>query len=560
MNRSIQLGATLAATLCFSSAGCELGNTLGDVAGELSNPELEAVETGGRLIQRGHHVNIQFDGTSEDGAFVVGLRDGQTLSIAPFSGTGGCEAGEARRYRSALRRGDDRPKLDARIPFQTRATDEEPGELRFTNFACEVDELVLQNGSLPLSTSFAAEPGFISQDGGGDVYYLNPWNNERKKLASAALRINRTDRVLFAPGKAGAPWMWMVSGGQVLAYDSTLKQQYLGRADVTDLAHSAGGAGGPMVATLTQTGELATAFTSDLSNWTAVDQNACGMSFNAGKHGRELVYFSPCGERRLIVQELETKTRRDFGPQPGNFRIIGATNDGPSLLFLVDPDPGNPRVGELWVRLGETPPIRLGKKGHLDLTQVNGAKQVVAVLNWSGQSGELRVGQLGEPLEKVASGVAHLSALGLISDFDGQNGKLQRLDPETGKLEPLAKNASIHGIRVDNLTERGLFLTSFDGEKGDLTLLQGTQVRVIADDVRPGQYQFTALLPMITVLTSLDSALGTATLELHHLDRDQTIKVSEGVSEVVEVSWPREGILYSVPLGDRSGVWFAQAQ
>ncbi len=548
----------------MASAGCELGNTLGDVAGQLADPELESVETGGRQIAAGTYRDVRFDGTAADGAFVVALRDGNQLSITPFNGGKGCEPGPARAYRNALlRTEDDSKKLDARIAFQTPQTEEDPGELRFTNFACEVDEVTVPGGSLPIAVRFSADPGFIVQDLEESLFYVNPWRNELKLLAEDAIRIDDKRRAIFAPGAGGAEKMWAIAGGELIVRDNQLRLEHtlgkdLVKEDLVALAHSSSGAGGPMVALLNEAGDLYTALASDLDAVKRIDTNACEMGFNVGLNGRELIYYSPCEDRHLISYELDTDTRRDLGKGVQRYRITGMTESGPLVLYVTDVDEFLPEVGTLWVRWGDNAPIRIGERGNLALSLVTVEQDMQVVLNWSDKGGDLYVGKLGdEDMDPVATEVAYMSPLGIVSEFDGANGKLQKLDAEDGSLELLAKSASIYGVKVDSLTQRGLFLSDFDGQEGALTLLDGTKTRLISENVRPGQYQFTALLPMVTVLSDLEA--GTATLKLRHLERDEEVIVSTGVAEAVEVGWPREGMLYSVPEGERAGVWFAGA-
>lgn len=558
-SRSQERVRTLA-TLSFGalvSLGCELGNSLGDLATELADPELESVQTGGRQVIAGEYRDVRFDGTSADGAFVVALRDNEHLSITPFnSGSEGCEAGPASSFRSALRRTDDDDReLDARIAYVAREPDDTRA-LRFTNFACELDELFVPGGELPIAVNFPADPGFVVQDADARIYYANPWRDELTLLAEDAVRIRNRRRAIFSEGAGGVDKMWALAGGELMVWNSQFELEAQVGENLISIAHSASGAGGPMVALVDETGDLFTAFANDLESIERLDSDVCGVSFNTGLNGRELVYYSPCAESNLVVNELDTGVRRDFGPLD-RFRIAGATDSGPLLMYLTDQDENSASVGTLWIRWGENAPIQIGDRGHLGLSRVNTDRELQAVVNWSDNGGDLVAGELGEELEQVAENVAYLSSLGLVSEFDGANGKLHRLGEDDFSLELLADNASIQGVQIDSFTSRGLFLSDFDGQAGNLTLLDGENTELISENVRPGQYQFTALLPMVTVLSDLES--GQATLKLRHLERDEQIIVSTGVSEVLEVGWPTEGFLYSVPEGERAGVWFARA-
>jgi hypothetical protein len=59
------------------------------------------------------------------------------------------------------------------------------------------------------------------------------------------------------------------------------------------------------------------------------------------------------------------------------------------------------------------------------------------------------------------------------------------------------------------------------------------------------------------MLSDYDDASDTATLQVRLLDTGDQFQVSNGVSELVEVGFPRPGVLYGVPAGSRAGLWFA---
>ncbi len=547
----------LAPLTCFlaMTTGCELGNDLQVAARQLSNPPAETLETGGALIAEGQYRRLRFDGTTADGAFVVAIKDGTDLAIVPFSGaTSGCSAGPTRTSTDSMSIKDE--KLNARIPFISER-EGEPPTLRFTNFECQLDDVSIPNASLPLRRDFSREPGFIAQTTVGELYFVNPWTGEKKLIAEDLSDISRGELAMFAEGTGGATWMWTLEQGQVVARDRDFEEVFRAGEDVAYVAHSASGAGGPMLALRNAELDLSTVYISNPDEVVRLADDACAVTFNFGDHGRELLYYSPCSERNLQIYELETDTLRKIRSGIDDYKIGGNTETGPLLLYMTDVHEDDEDIGTLWARWGQNDPIKLSDEGNFHHSRISSNGWVRLVDNWDGVSGDLHVGQLGEQLNKIAEGVAYHTIAGIISDFDGNNGVLQQLSSDTG-LTKILSNVSIRGIRYDSQTDRTLLLHDFDGTAGQLVLVDGTNVRKMSLNVRPSSYQFTALLPMVTMLADLDKETNTASLKLHRTDRDEELVVATGVAETIEVAWPDKGLLYSAPAGSPPGIYFAQ--
>ncbi len=548
--------------LLSTPIGCEVGKNIEGLAEALGNPELETIETDGRLLAKGKYRSLRFDGTTADGAFVVAVREGDELVITPFSGEDGCSAGPGRRFVESLSRtNDDEAKLDARIPFLVPATDDEPETLRFTDYACELDEVVVPGGELPLSRDFTNEPGFIVQTEGRELLYVNPWNDEKKKLSAKARTINGSDRAMFASGAGSATWLWMIDDGELAALDRDLDEVFRAGSDVEYVRHSSSGEGGPMLALLDAQGTLFTVLASAPDDIEQIDVDACDVSFGSGRYGRELLYYSPCEERTLRIYELETKTRRTLQSGILRYEVRGSTETGPLLLYVTEPAQST-SVGRLWARWGEKEPIQLGETGNLSMSKLNDDGRAQLVLDWNGSSGRFLVGNLEQELDELdelTGSIAYYGSLGIIADYEDDNGTLYDL-VDGQRLEKVAENVSTRGIKFDHQKNRGLFLRNFDGTEGQLTLLEGGKVRNLTKHVRPGSYQFTALLPMVTILTEFDEETKAAKLVMHRTDRDEQIEVADGVAETVEVAWPRKGLLYSAPGAETPGIYFVRAK
>jgi hypothetical protein len=519
----------------------------------------ETVESGGRLLAEGSFRRLRFDGSAADDAFVVAIESSNRLAIIPFSGEQGCDAGPARSFVESLDRGKSNTPLDVRIPFLVPATEDDPETLRFTNFACGLDDVSVPGGGLPLSRDFANEEGVIVQRAAeGELLIVNPWNDEKRVFGRDAAQIHRNDLAWFTDGAGGKRWMWSLEAGELTARDASLTVVFRAGSDVVSVNQSTSGAGGVMMSMLDGERTLFTVLASDPDSEVEIAQDVCGVQFNNGLHGREVLYYSPCGDRTLRVHELETDTVRTVRSGIDDYKVVDATETGPILLYLTDSTDSG--IGTLWARWGENPPIRLGENANLRLSRLSGSGWARVVVDWDGNGGTMLVGNVDGKLKALADGVNYYTSAGLIAEFDGLNGTLYDLGAENDDtLEKVVENIAVNGIRSDTQKDRALFLRGFDGVAGQLILVEGGKVRPMSHDVRPSSYQFTALLPMVTLLADLDDASNTATLKLHSTERDTELTIAHGVAETVEVAWPTEGLLYSAPGGDPPGIYFARA-
>jgi hypothetical protein len=549
--------------LCLGLCGCELGQSLKEIGQVLGGSEVETVDGEGEALISGHYYSLRFDGNNPDGVFVVALEalenDPNRLVLVPFpDGTGDCSPGPASRYGPAKSRpGREEHALEARIPFVSRGSDTEAATLRFTNFACDVDSVEVPDSSMPLDSDFAATPGFIAQTSTGELYFVSPWEEQLDQIAKELTPIARTNLAMFAQGPKER-WMWTIESGRLVARDNRFKVRGRTGEGVDQVQHLASTRQGPMLAYHQANDEIYTVLASDLSAPTLIDEDACSFALSTGLQGPRLLYYSPCAEQNLVMYELESQSRTVIAEHVANYRVVDERSDGPVVLYLEAGGPSTV-IGKLWARFGQQPPVPVGDNGHLGLTRLNGDGLVKAVLDWGDLGGALRAGQLGEDLTELATDVVYYSSFGVIGDWNGTTGTLYQFDDTGEQLVKVTKHVATAGIRYDTNTKRGLVLVDFDGQEGELTMIRDGKATPLTKNVRPDSYQFTVQLPTVTVLSDLDPETGSATLRLRDTETDSETVVSEGVSEVLEVSWPTAGLLYSVPVGERAGIWFTEA-
>lgn len=542
------------ASVCLAS-GCELGDSVQQLAEDLGNPDPQNVESPGHLVAPGQFRGLSFDGNAVDGPYVVSVRDGVELSIVSFPEGKECSAGPVNGFGTSVAH-DDTP-FDARIPMVATATETTPATLRFVDFKCRAAKLKIPGADLPLAQTFTKKPGFIVQKAAeGELLFVNPWSGKQERIATGATPIRNRDLALFAEGEGGQVWMWTLESGQLVARNSDLKEVFRAGKNLTSAVHIAKTSLGAILALQDDSRSLFTVQASDPSSLRLISQDACGEQFNVGNYGPELLYYAPCQEHSLHLIELETDVVRDVRAGILDYKVVEASETGPVLLYITAPESEGGDTG-FWARWGQNDPIRLGDNGHLGLSRVNSKGEARVVVDWDGAGGTLLVGALGEPLKERAKSVAYHSSAGIISNFDGENGTLQRFTPED-KLEVIAQKVSPRGIRNDNMRERALFLTDFNGTDGRLVLIEGDSIRSMSTKVRPNSYQFTVQEDRVTLLSDLDTETNTATLQLPSTEYDDDTVINTGVAESLEVDWPSRGLLYSAPAADEPGIYFAR--
>jgi hypothetical protein len=94
---------------------------------------------------------------------------------------------------------------------------------------------------------------------------------------------------------------------------------------------------------------------------------------------------------------------------------------------------------------------------------------------------------------------------------------------------------------------------------GTAYLVRNGTVRAIGEGALPGTLRFVEQ-PRALAYLAHDGTGVTAQLRAWLMDAELDVRVSDGVSEYRELPWPSAGLLYSVPQGDRAGVWFARAR
>src|SRR5690606_11912763 len=132
----------------------------------------------------------------------------------------------------------------------------------------------------------------------------------------------------------------------------------------------------------------------------------------------------------------------------------------PILLYLERDDSDDSNVGPLYARWGTETPSFLGERGNLKMSWISSSGTQRPVVDWSDDRGTLKYGSVGKDLETVAKGVVHVSSVGVISEYDGQNGMFSRLSG--ANLTEVYDQVHANGMRSDPDTERVLLVADIE--------------------------------------------------------------------------------------------------
>ncbi len=552
----------LAAT---SLLGCQLEGNLNELAKELGNPDKDNFEVPGRRLAKGNYSWPRIEGNSSSGAFITALNADNELTIVSYETREKCEVGPVRTYRTPARQDTENMSAtaaDILTPVVLAATETEPAKLVFADLTCKLSDVTLETTALPLSDSFPAAGGFLAQDAEGGVWHLDPRKGTKKRIASNAAAIASDSRVVFVDGPDGRPWMLTVEAGEIVGRDSKFDEVLRTATDVDGIIYHKGGFGSAVVLAHTAGGVYLSIPLDAPDEAFTVAENACSPKVYDGKVARQLMWVD-CDTKDLSLYDYETDDTTTVATAIKAYRIVDQTDDGPLVLYLEDDKSGDGDSGPLYGRWGSADPVFLGDQGNIRMTWVDKKGTQRPLVDWNAETrtGTLRYAAPGGDLKDVAKGVVYVSSLGVISSYDGTNGKFSRL--EKNKLTLVHENVHPKGLRLDpdETRERLLIAANVDEDGAELTLVSGqSSVQKLIDHAIVDSYAFSMNTNLVSALTDPDEDdphLGT--LQMVHIDRPVSQVISTGVRHALETTWPESGILYAAPGAEEPGLYFAKA-
>lgn len=447
--------------------------------------------------------------------------------------------------------------------------DQLPATLHFADANCHVYDLTVPDGWPP----YAWLPDGFLVLSGRDVVLVDPVNGTTRTLASAI------ENAYFY---AAADTSFVQVGGRLIAFGPDWTEGgSVGNAVVTGT--SAGG-----IFFLEDSGGIHRVTSSGGSAPTVVDTviaaDGCALRLPIGLGASEswVAYYAPCAEKKLVVYGAASNHASELGvvADPGRLalmpdfpRLDGDPAVDPFFIFyLADVDAAT-GLGTLWVRTPDKQERKLGTNAALErLTIVPSASGTVgyALIDVVDSLGRYVRWRPDGSTDELATGVVR-GMFDLLVNFDGRLGDFAL--PTTDGLLRVARGVPPGRFKFRDPKNRWTALFHDLGEStGLLSITQSTldfseaiheappvpeldaiASRVVVDD----RTRFVSSVPGIAYLTNYDVDLDVGRLDYRNLELGFTATVSEGVADYVSTP---DGLIYSLPFGDRAGIWAVRAR
>jgi hypothetical protein len=523
------------------AAGCGLSKGFEELGDELVTPDIAYIDTPGRQISSGHYRRFSVRAPTLDDRFIAAFEDSNLVLIRFEENGEKCDAGPARAFGLTIT--GEAAGLDdneAVLPYLASRDEHGRGELRFTNFACHTRALSVADVPLPEDTLIGdGQYHLIVRNGSKELLAIDPWADEPVVLGSEVSFFQIVGELL-----------WSVEAGELVLRDAALHE--LGRVGTAISEVRVSRSPIDVWAAFVEGGTMYTieqlATGEGFDEPQLIREDACHLSQVASSRERVFSYFSPCATRHLVLHDLLNDQIFDYVDDVIATSVVVRSAAGFDLNYWTGPDGDS---GTLWIAKAGMEPQRTLDNALID-DDFLFRDWVRAITDWNGESGTY-VSWRDNATKVIARGVAELNGLGLIANFQDGVGDLLlvRGDDSTFEL----------GTGVPLSSTRGrAFVGNSRGGRGELFVLDesGTAPRSVAHGVTRGAFLFSVQIEtLLMMLSDYDDDTQTATLQVRLLDTGDQFAVSDGVSELVEVGFPRPGVLYGVSQGDRAGLWFA---
>jgi len=571
--------SAIALALGALGAGCDLSGLV-DIGDSLLDPDAALLDYPGRRLVEGSYGELKIAGSAEGGGYVLARRldrEEPTVAVVPYLEGTSCEYTPAFSYDRFSSRIDI--ELPGALSVQVDQDETNPafGTVRFIDFECqevieEVPSTVLPGPLFP-----GDEPtGMLARSTDGTLYLIDPESRSRTVVAP-----------LVDYGVVLGPFLYTLEAGELVIRDDSL--------DVVDRFGS--GIFG-MVATGGERLPLVFEDATGIYAWhenEGVTTLAEGGCYLVGNLGADVVaYYEPCADRRLAVHlpadavfgEPEAETfvtlRGPAGTVMQSLYFQGglptATSELAEVTVVTQVDPA--------VQSGALQVLTLPEDADREATEVElvaveladgvtfGLGHGVYYTDYADGRGTLLdlerdeddqvvgVVELAENVTWVSYGNPY-SYRGILADFDGSEGRLIRLEKE----DDGSVSETVLGEGVPPQSFVGDFETGLVAYVSDVDEA-GFGVLTIVDELGPLEVADGVLMNEIRLLDDphgvvfLKDSGSPDTFELHAflIEAELDLPVADDVSEYIPIPWPSPGILYSVPAGSDSGLWFAKAR
>jgi hypothetical protein len=456
------------------------------------------------------------------------------------------------------------------LPFLESMDEQGHGRLRFTQLDCTVQELVIEDAARPYPRLY--DQGYLVPTKNGYTF-ADPWLGETREIARDLQEVVEWSNLVllwadgelksfsdqFDPGDAwgNEPVSVVSMNGPYLVEDADGLHRVTTNASLEISAE-------PVLADVCRLQRSPTRVSDGQSAW--------------------IVAEAPCGSATPSLLRLDESTFELLEtvelPFEADARYARAITTRPpvagepapvGVVYLTEVD--DDERGTVWAWQGEgSEPLRLGEAASPDSVFTSGANET-----WDGvvQVNHQTLGGLPAQdwlhfrwdgtVETFAERVVRNTATGeALVNFDGVAGDLPHFNDDG--YEVLAKGVPPFAGAATSYVGDKFYarVAEFDGSSGQLRM--GAEPNVpsswstVGNGVPPEHVRFAWFMPALLFLEDWDSERKSGRLVAYNYELDARTTLSEGVSSFDLTSYPWDGVVYAVPAGKQSGLWFSRAK
>lgn len=455
------------------------------------------------------------------------------------------------------------------LPYLEAIDEQGRGRLRFTTLDCEVQDLVIEGAGRPHSRLY--DNGYLVPTGQGYTF-VDPWSGKTRVIVEQlqGVLVWKEAVLFWADGRLQSFSDEFVAGeelGQNVTTVLEIKDSFLieddsGLQRVSFDPESLALTSEPVLPDACHVQRSSTLSTDDEGGW--------------------IVLEMPCGNPRPSIvhvdQELNVLRQYELeievDARNARALVLGSAEAGPkplALLYLTDVDENG--LGTLWgFREGADAPIEIGQRAELDSAFVEPPStgwDAVAQVNYQALGGYtahdwLRFRWNGET-DLVAEHVIRNSSTGeVLVNFDGVAGDVP-LFAEDG-LHVVVEDVPPYAGEATSYvgTRRYARIDRFDGSSGRAQITTHSSRLIdwqeLGNGVTPDGLRFSWFMPAVVFLEDWDAERRTGSLVAYNYELDARSTIAKGVSSFDMTSYPWDGIIYTVPYGNKRGLWFSKAK
>jgi hypothetical protein len=542
-----------AALLVPALLGCDIVQGFQDAGNALFPEQSTHLSTPALRLVKGGYRRIALAAGRELSVLARSAEGGTSLVVMRFANPEPCEIPDVARYVASR----NPNRAEAGIAYFREDTLQ--GTLHFADTSCKTFDFEIEDARLPVGETETS----IIVWAGGDLLEVDPAAGKRKLLSAGVTNVITrafSGRVLVRSGDGlevfGSDWKSQGSFGKNVSTIIKTRQGVL-YLDDTGLRRLSSGPGD-----LTTEDKL-------------IAEGAC----NLGLRGDWASFHAPCADARLhVLNEPSGHVYDlDFNADPRYLRPVPArdsagqdpTKDPFWFLFLRDVSSS---VGTFVVKDPEGSERVIGENAtldYLDLVDSSSERYGYALVNV--QDG------LGDYVYWNADGAQHTlarrvytGANRLLVDWDGTSGNLAVVSGN--RLAIIAQHVPADGFEfTDGRNEWTVLFHDWQGESGRLSRLSGTLGALASTpadapfsapeltEVAPSVGRYTTaslgdLLPGTAFLESYDTTAGSGRLSYENAELRFKAIVDHGVSDYLVTS---DYLLYTIPEGRDRGIWLA---